>query len=146
MIVLLFFLFEIKLKVIYIDLNFKLILITEDAEDVKPGHVTWRNIMGMYTEACLPGPQHPYHSHWSDHMTRSVTGDSLERDKHLINCSPTRASFGECRFPQHKRRRCPCSSVIVTGDGSCSKAFFLFHIDGMCFNFLLSSSVHVIYM
>uniref|UniRef100_K1RKM0 Uncharacterized protein n=1 Tax=Magallana gigas TaxID=29159 RepID=K1RKM0_MAGGI len=62
-------------------------------------------------------------------MTRSVTGDSLERDKHLINCSPTRASFGECRFPQHKRRRCPCSSVIVTGDGSCSKAFFLFHID-----------------
>lgn len=39
-IVLLFFLFEIKLKVIYIDLNFKLILITEDAEDVKPGHVT----------------------------------------------------------------------------------------------------------
>lgn len=34
------FIFEIKLKVNYIDLNFKLILITEDAEDVKPGHVT----------------------------------------------------------------------------------------------------------
>lgn len=136
MIVLLFFLFEIKLKVIYIDLNFKLILITEDAEDVKPGHVTWRNIMGTCAlkRVC------------QDRNIRSVTGDSLERDKHLINCSPTRASFGECRFPQHKRRRCPCSSVIVTGDGSCSKAFFLFHIDGMCFNFLLSSSVHVIYM
>lgn len=35
-----FFLFEIKLKVNYIDLNFKLILITEDEEDVKPGHIT----------------------------------------------------------------------------------------------------------
>lgn len=34
------FIFEIKIKVNYIDLNFKLILITEDAEDVKPGHVT----------------------------------------------------------------------------------------------------------
>lgn len=34
------FIFEIKIKVNYIDLNLKLILITEDAEDVKPGHIT----------------------------------------------------------------------------------------------------------
>lgn len=33
------FIFEIKLKVNYIDLNFKFILIIEDVEDVKFGYV-----------------------------------------------------------------------------------------------------------
>lgn len=48
MIVLLFFfLFEIKLKVNYIDLNFKFVLIIEDVEDVKFGYVMWCNIMGI---------------------------------------------------------------------------------------------------
>lgn len=75
------------------------------------------------------------------HMTRSVTGESLERDKHLINCpllEPRSPSVGFRSI----RGEDVGSSVIVTGDGSCSKAFFLFDIDGMCFNFLLSS-VHV---
>lgn len=53
MIILLFFLFEIKLKVIYIDLNFKFILIIEDVEDVKFGYVMWCNIMGICVLKCV---------------------------------------------------------------------------------------------
>lgn len=48
-----FFLFEIKLKVNYIDLNFKFILIIEDVEDVKFGYVMWCNIMGICVLKCV---------------------------------------------------------------------------------------------
>lgn len=47
------FIFEIKIKVNYIDLNFKFILIIEDVEDVKFGYVMWCNIMGICVLNCV---------------------------------------------------------------------------------------------